>query len=123
MQGPEFRWYNRSGHDLQLPVVEEVKSGKKFVVPEAIPPNILDVKCTVEKERLELTWSRITGDVMLQGETAFRLDPFTGTISGTPSIRFSSLEASSLLGRAEVNIKCEVALGGGMEIFLAVLKF
>lgn len=51
----------------------------------------------------------VTAEVMLAGETAFKLDPFTGVISGTPHLTLSATQ-----GRAEVNITCQVALGGDL---------
>ena len=104
-QGPGWQWYNGSGHDFQLPVVEELSTGKKFIVSEATPPDILDVSCRTPST--ELTWSQTTGEVKLQGETAFRLDPVTGAISGTPLLSFLSAQ-----GRGEVNVTCKVAIGG-----------
>ncbi|CAK9001676.1 unnamed protein product [Durusdinium trenchii] len=103
--GPGWQWYNGSGHDFQLPVVEELSTGKKFIVSEATPPDILDVSCRTPST--ELTWSQTTGEVKLQGETAFRLDPVTGAISGTPLLSFLSAQ-----GRGEVNVTCKVAIGG-----------
>ena len=44
---------------------------------------------------------------MLNGDMAFKLDPLSGTISGTPQLSLSSAQ-----GRAEVNITCQLALGG-----------
>ena len=111
--GPGLQWYNRSGHELQLPVVEVIATGERFVVSEAQRPEILDLECTAtaqhESKQQIMTWSRISGDVMLpSGDVAFNLQPESGLISGTPNIRFEI----GAQGRGELQIACKVALGG-----------
>ncbi|CAK9010740.1 unnamed protein product [Durusdinium trenchii] len=117
--GPGLRWFNRSGHSLALPVVENISSGEKVIVSKPITPNILDVDCSDAKGN-PLTWSRSGGEVMLNGDMAFKLDPLSGTISGTPQLSLSSAQ-----GRAEVNITCQLALGGplyDMELPVVLLN-
>ena len=107
-QGPGFQWYNRSGHVFEVPIVENIATGEKFIVSKSIPPSILDVECKVSgNEGKQLKWSRISGDVTLEGDVAFKLDPQSGMVSGTPGL---SLPATQ--GRAELTINCQVALGG-----------
>ncbi|CAK9096216.1 unnamed protein product [Durusdinium trenchii] len=117
--GSGFRWYNRSGHVLEVQVAENIATGEKMVLPQSVPPTILDVDC-VDDAGNTLTWSRINGDVRRQSQVAFKLDPATGTVSGTPLLGLSSTQ-----GRAEVNVTCQVALGGplyDMELPVAVLQ-
>lgn len=102
--GPGLRWFD--AHDLAVSVVEEISSGQKFVVSASVVPEILDVQCTAP-DQTDLRWSRISGDVLVAGELAFNLDPATGTISGTPQLGLPATQ-----GRAELNITCQVALGG-----------
>eukprot|EP00913_Durusdinium_trenchii_P034744 g32502.t1 len=94
---------------LEVPLALAVSSDYpkwERCIPVPYLSSILDVNCQ-DGEGSTLTWSRISGEVMLAGETAFKLDPFTGVISGTPHLTLSATQ-----GRAEVNITCQVALGG-----------
>lgn len=64
---------------LEVQVAENIATGEKMVLPQSVPPTILDVDC-VDDAGNTLTWSRINGDVRRQSQVAFKLDPATGTV-------------------------------------------
>ncbi|CAK9105872.1 unnamed protein product [Durusdinium trenchii] len=107
--GPGLQQYR--DHATHLPVVSA--NGSRFVFSPAVPPQILDVRCTAPSsttptKSLTFRWSHITGEVSLDGKAAFTLHPSTGTISGTPELDLSS----DTLGRGSLDVTCKVALGG-----------
>ena len=97
-------------------------NGSRFVFSPAVPPQILDVRCTAPSsttptKSLTFRWSHITGEVSLDGKAAFTLHPSTGTISGTPELDLSS----DTLGRGSLDVTCKVALGGAGSAAVAAV--
>ena len=99
-------WYTGSDSNLELPVLQNVSTGERFVVSPSISPMILDVLCTDTMKNV-YSWSRVNGNVALRGQVAFNLNPQSGVVSGTPA-----LDLTDTQGRASVVISCQVALGG-----------
>lgn len=117
--GPGLAWYQGPDNSaFELPILQNVSTGERFVVSPSISPMILDVKC-IDTMNDTYAWSRITGDVTLRGQVAFNLNPESGSVSGVPA-----LDLVDTQGRASVVIHCQVALGGpAYDKVLPVVNF